>query len=243
MYTVYRNEGAMINSYIALDTETTGVNPSADRIIEIGMAKVIDGEIVDRYSTLIDPQMNISERITELTGITNDDVKGKPVIADVIGDILEFIGELPLLRHNIIFDYSFIKKAAVNNSFKFEKDGIDTLKMARRVLPEMPHKGLEYLCGQLDINPGHSHRAYDDAVSAMQLYNKMYEIAPDDTGFEAPVQLIYAVKKDSPITEAQTRYLTALLVKHNLTIEESIDNLTKSRASKIIDGIISQYGK
>lgn len=233
----------MINSYIALDTETTGVNPSVDRIIEIGMARVIDGEIVDRYSTLIDPQMNISERITELTGITNDDVKGKPVIADIIGEILEFIGDLPLLGHNIIFDYSFIKKAAVNNSFKFEKDGIDTLKMARRVLPEMPHKGLEYLCGQLDINPGHSHRAYDDAVSAMQLYNKMYEIAPDDTGFESPVQLVYAVKKDSPITEAQTRYLTALLIKHNLTIEESIDNLTKSRASKIIDGIISQYGK
>ncbi len=233
----------MINSYIALDTETTGVNPSVDRIIEIGMAKVVHGEIVDRYSTLIDPQMNISERITELTGITNEDVKGKPVIADIIGEILEFIGGMPLLGHNIIFDYSFIKKAAVNNSLKFDKDGIDTLKMARRVLPDMPHKGLEYLCGQLDINPGHSHRAYDDAVSAMQLYNKMYEIAPDDMGFESPVQLVYAVKKDSPITEAQTRYLTALLAKHNLAIEESIDNLTKSRASKIIDGIISQYGK
>ena len=187
--------------------------------------------------------MNISERITELTGITNEDVKGKPVIADIIGEILEFIGGMPLLGHNIIFDYSFIKKAAVNNSLKFDKDGIDTLKMARRVLPDMPHKGLEYLCGQLDINPGHSHRAYDDAVSAMQLYNKMYEIAPDDMGFESPVQLVYAVKKDSPITEAQTRYLTALLAKHNLAIEESIDNLTKSRASKIIDGIISQYGK
>ena len=80
-------------------------------------------------------------------------------------------------------------------------------------------------------------------MSAMQLYNKMYEIAPDDTGFEAPVQLVYAVKKDSPITEAQTRYLTALLAKHNLIIDESVDNLTKSRASKIIDGIISQYGK
>lgn len=240
---IYRNEGELINSYIALDTETTGVNPSVDRIIEIGMAKVIDGEIVARYSTLIDPQMHISERITELTGITNEDVKGKPVIADIIEEIIEFMGDLPLLGHNIIFDYSFIKKAAVNNSLSFEKNGIDTLKMARRLLPEMPHKGLEYLCGQLDINPGHSHRAYDDAVSAMQLYNKMYAMSPDDVGFNETMQLVYSVKKDSPITEAQTRYLLALLNKHNLTIEESVETLTKSRASKIIDGIISQYGK
>lgn len=233
----------MINSYIALDTETTGVNPASDKIIEIGMAKVIDGKIVEEYSTLIDPKIHISERITELTGIKDEDVQGKPVIADIIREIIEFTEDLPILGHNIIFDYSFIKKAAVNNSMSFEKKGIDTLKMARRILPDMPHKSLEYLCKEMNINPGHSHRAYDDAVSAMQLYNKMYDIAPNDCGFEEPSELVYAVKKDTPVTEAQKRYLTALMTKHGVNIDEPVESLTKSRASKLIDGIISEYGK
>lgn len=233
----------MINSYIALDTETTGVNPASDKIIEIGMAKVIDGKIVEEYSTLIDPKIHISERITELTGIKDEDVQGKPVIADIIREIIEFTEDLPILGHNIIFDYSFIKKAAFNNSMSFEKKGIDTLKMARRILPDMPHKSLEYLCNEMNINPGHSHRAYDDAVSAMQLYNKMYDIAPNDSGFEEMSELVYAVKKDTPVTEAQKRYLTALMTKHGVNIDEPVESLTKSRASKLIDGIISEYGK
>ena len=80
----------MISTYVALDIETTGVNPSLDRIIEIGMAKVVDGVVVDSFSSLIDPQIHISERITELTGIRDEDVKGKPVIDSVIGRIVEF---------------------------------------------------------------------------------------------------------------------------------------------------------
>lgn len=233
----------MINSYIALDTETTGVNPSADRIIEIGMARVVDGRIEDRFETFIDPQIRIPGRITEITGITDDDVKGSPVMADLIGEIIDFTQDLPLLGHNIIFDYSFIKKAAVNNSLTFEKDGIDTLKMARRLLPELPHKNLEFLCAQLGIDPGHSHRAYDDAISAMQLYNRLYELGRDDAGFEEPVKLVYSVKRDTPITPAQKRYLAALVSKHNITLEQPVEAFTKSSASRMIDNIISQYGK
>lgn len=148
-----------------------------------------------------------------------------------------------MLGHNIIFDYSFIKKAAVNNRIEFERDGIDTLKMSRRLLPDMPHKGLEYLCGQLGINPGHSHRAYDDALSAMELYNRLYDINPEDSGFMQPVKLVFSVKKDTPVTAAQIRYLYALLAKHNLSVDEPVESLTKSKASRLIDQIISQYGK
>lgn len=233
----------MINSYIALDAEMTGVNPSADRIIEIGMARVIDGRIEDRLETFIDPQMRIPDRVTELTGITDDDVKGSPVMEDLIGEIIDFTQDLPLLGHNIIFDYSFIKKAAVNNSLTFEKDGIDTLKIARRLLPELPHKNLEFLCAQFGIDPGHSHRAYDDAISAMQLYNRLYELGRDDVGFEVPVKLVYSVKRDTPITPAQKRYLAALVSKHNITLEQPVEAFTKSSASRMIDNIISQYGK
>ncbi len=96
-----------IKSYVALDLETTGINPSLDKIIEIGMIKVIDEKVADSYKTLINPNIHICTRITEITGITDNMVLGKPAISEIIKDILDFIGDLPLLGHNIIFDYSF----------------------------------------------------------------------------------------------------------------------------------------
>lgn len=233
----------MIKDYVALDLETSGLNPSDDKIIEIGMIKVIDGEITEQYSTLINPQEKLPQRITQLTGITDEMVADKPLISGVITDIAAFIGELPLLGHNIIFDYSFLKKACVNNNIVFEKMGIDTLKIARRLLPEVEHKNLDYLCEHFHINPGNSHRALDDAMSAHSLYLKMYEIKPDDEGFAVPVQLQYAVKKDTPITIPQKKYLQALISYHGLSLDVNMEGLTKSKASKIIDGIISEYGK
>lgn len=233
----------MINKYVALDLETTGTNPNEDRIIEIGMAKVEDGVITESYSTFINPEINIPERITQLTGISSQDTAGKPVISEVIAEIIDFIAEYPILGHNVIFDYSFIKKAAVNAGLKFEKHAVDTLKLARRMLPEVEKKSLEYLCGHFGINPGNSHRAYDDAVSAMQLYYCLEKVNPQEPGLDELIEMQYSVKKDSPITAAQRRYLEALVIKHNVELEEPLDSLTKSKASKYIDGIISVYGK
>lgn len=233
----------MINTFVALDIETTGLNPAEDKIIEIGMAKISDGEIVDSYSTLVNPGIRISERITMITGITDDMVEGKPAITEIISDIVDFTKDMPILGHNVIFDYSFIKKAAVNSGLDFKKSGIDTLKLSRRLLPEVPHKTLEYLCGYFGIDAGNAHRAYDDALSAMKLYEKLHQIKPDDTGFDELIELNYPAKKDSPITAAQRKYLIALTEKHGLEPVEDIDALTKSRASKLIDNIISNYGK
>ena len=233
----------MINRYVALDIETTGLNPAVDRIIEVGMARVENDCITEKYSTLVYPGISISERITGLTGIHNDDLIGKPRIEDIIGDITTFIGDWPILGHNVIFDYSFLKKAAVNNNLVFPSAGIDTLKMARRILPELEHKKLDYLCEYLKVDPGNSHRALDDALSASGIYWKMYTIKPDDSGFEIPSELVYSVKKDSPITQAQRNYLTALVVKHNVKLDIPIDEMTKSIASRNIDKILSEYGK
>ncbi len=233
----------MINTYIALDLETTGVNPANDKIIEIGMAKVEEGKITAKYQKLIQPQRRLDNRIVQLTGITNEMLQGAPVIEEVIDEILDFIGDAPLLGHNIIFDYSFLKKAALNQSKSFEKDGIDTLKLARRLLPEVEHKNLEYLCEYFEIDAGSSHRAYDDAVSAMKLYQLLADRFPQEQGLNQVQALNYSVKKDTPITLAQKRYLTALMQYHKVELEEEIDGMTKSRASQLIDGIISEYGK
>lgn len=233
----------MIEKFVALDIETTGLNPAEDKIIEIGMAKVEQGRIVSQYDMLINPRLTLSPRICDLTKITQDMLVNQPSIEEIIGEVIEFIGDAPILGHNIIFDYSFIKKAAVNQHKTFEKQGIDTLKLARRLLPEVPHKNLEYLCQYFQIDAGNSHRAYDDAVSAMQVFYRLHELHPEDAGFDELIALNYNVKKDSPITPAQKRYLTALLAMHGISFTEDIDALTKSRASKVIDSIISQYGR
>ena len=148
----------MINRYVALDIETTGLNPAVDRIIEVGMARVEDGQITQKYSTLVYPGISVSERITELTGIHNEELAGKPRIEEIIGDITSFIGDWPILGHNVTFDFSFLKRAAVNNGYTITDDGIDTLKIARRLLPELEHKNLSFLCQYFNIDPGRSHR-------------------------------------------------------------------------------------
>lgn len=233
----------MIQSFVALDLETTGINPASDRIIEIGMVRVEDGNITGEYSRLIFPGMHISERITEITGITNEMVDGQPMIGEVLPEILDFIGELPLLGHNIIFDFSFLKKAVVNGGGTFEKEAVDTLKIARRILPQVEKKNLDRLCAYFQIPPGHSHRALDDAKSAMELYYRLAQVQPEDEGFFKTRPLNFSVKKEAPATPAQVRYLSALAAYHHISMRFTMEALSKSQASRMIDEIISTHGK
>ena len=233
----------MIDTYVAIDLETTGTNPAEDRIIEVGAAKVECGRVVSTFSTFVNPQISISPRITSLTGITDEDVAGAPVIADIIADMIAYTKDVPILGHNVIFDYSFIKKAAANSKLEYAKEGIDTLKIARRILPDVPHKNLPALCEHFKIDPGKSHRALDDAISASKLYYALYAVNPEDGMFNKAMVLNYSVKKDSPITPAQKKYLTALAQYHNVAVTVPIDSMTKSQASRMIDGIIGQYGR
>lgn len=92
------------------------------------------------------------------------------------------------------------------------------------------------------INPGNSHRALDDAVSAHQLYYRLYEVKPDDEGFRETLPLNYTVRKDTPVTAAQKRYLAALVSYHGLTLEQDIDSLTKSKASKSLMALFRNMG-
>ena len=233
----------MCDTFVALDLEMTGLKVRTDRILEIGGLKVENGTVTDMFQTFVNPHRKLDEKIVKLTGINQDMISDAPEAEEALAEFLDFAGDLPLLGHNLIFDYSFLKKAAVNNNLVFPSAGIDTLKMARRILPELEHKKLDYLCEYLKIDPGNSHRALDDALSASGIYWKMYTIKPDDSGFEIPSELVYSVKKDSPITQAQRNYLTALVVKHNVKLDIPIDEMTKSIASRNIDKILSEYGK
>lgn len=137
---------------MVVDLETTGLYPSQDRILEIGAVKVLDGEVTDTFCMFADPQMKIPERIRELTGITQEMVEGQPTPAEAVRAFLDFCGEQDLMGHNLIFDYSFLKHQAADQKIPFEKNGIDTLKIARILLPDLESRSLTNLCGYFQID-------------------------------------------------------------------------------------------
>ena len=136
--------------YVSVDLETTGLNPKIDKIIEIGMVIVRDGQVEQEYSTLVNPYQQLRPETVELTGIRDEMLTDAPGISRVIEKCLELCGDLPLLGHKILFDYSFLKKAAVNEGMEFEKQGIDTLKLCRKFMPGAEKKKLSILAGVLD---------------------------------------------------------------------------------------------
>lgn len=121
-----------IQDFVVLDLETTGLSVKEDQILEIGAVKVQGGEVTASYETFVNPGRKVPERITELTGIRDEMIANAPDVETAVRGFLDFCGGLPLLGHNILFDYSFIKQAAINARLDFEKEAWDTLKIARK---------------------------------------------------------------------------------------------------------------
>lgn len=234
----------MIYDYIALDVETTGLNPARDKLLEIGAARIEGGEVRETYSTLIDTGAPIPARIQELTGITDAMQRTGKKAEAAIREFLEFCGEWPVLGHNVQFDFGFLKQGAVNCGLTFEKEALDTLKIARRVLPDIPSRTLSAMCAYYSIDPGNSHRALSDALAAHEVLKKLWnEFGETDPGAFALHPLAYSAKKQSPITNSQKGYLNDLLKYHRIETNIRIEDMTKSEASRMIDGIILQYGR
>ena len=161
---------------VFLDTETTGDAPYRDKIIELSAVKVKGGELIDEFDTLIDPEIAIPEIALEVSGITEDMVRGKPKFAEVADAFLTFLGSDVIVAHNADFDRQFINhelmlagKKTINNA------QFCTVKMARRILPRQERYSLEHLAESLRLDKGNSHRALDDTKTSWQLFRKMTE--------------------------------------------------------------------
>lgn len=235
---------ALPENYVAVDLETTGLTPSRDRILEIGAVRVCGGQVQDTFSTFANPGMKIPPGIQELTGITDDMVAEAPTPAKAFANFYEFAGEQLLMGHNLIFDYSFLKQQAINGGVSFERQGIDTLKIARALLPQLESRSLTRLCSYFQIHRAYAHRAFHDALATHELYQHLKKIVPDGGGkvFE-PVDLHYRAKKQGPITNAQKGYLNDLVKYHRIELDVDMESLTRSEASRRIDRIISEYGR
>lgn len=233
----------MINSYVCIDLETTGLNPKLDKIIEIGAIKVRDGKVVDTFSAYVNPGRKLEERIVELTSITQEQVDGAKEITAILPGFLEFLEELPLLGHRVLFDYSFLKKATVNQKLTLEKQGIDTLRIARCFLPQLEKRSLEYLCKYYEI-PHVAHHAYADAEATSTLYQRLAEeFYEKDSRIFQPQPLYYAAKKETPATKAQKERLYRLIEQHGLIVDYDVEKLSRSEASRYTDKIYEKYGR
>ncbi len=160
----------MKSSFIVVDIETTGISPEMNAITEIGALKVIEDRVVETYSQLINPEAVITEEITAITGLTNEMLKDEPVLEDIFGGFLEFCGDLPLLGHNILFDYSFLKYHGNRLGYRFERKGLDTVRLATYYLPDLPSKSLSSLIDYFDIEREMAHRAYHDAKATYEVF-------------------------------------------------------------------------
>lgn len=233
-----------MNNYVCVDIETTGCQSKWNKIIEIGAVKVLDGKVTDTFSRLINPGVEIPDFITNLTGITNEMVAKEDIIDVVMPAFVEFAEDFVLLGHNLRFDFSFLKQNAVNLGIPFEKKGIDTLKIARKVHKELESRSLAYLCAYYGIQDENHHRAYNDADITSKLYlmleERFYEEYPE---VFAPTDLVMSVKKMQPITPKQEKYLTKLYNYHNIPMDFDVHKLSKNEASRKIDKILREKGR
>ena len=220
----------MLKSYIAFDLETTGLSPQEHEIIEIGALKVREGKVVDKL---------ITPMITNITHITNDMVAGARSCPEVIHDFLSFCEDDVLIGHNVMFDYSFVKCSAVKEGLTFEKMGIDTLKIARKVHKDFESKSLGALCDYYHIENPAAHRAYYDALATAKLYQTLaHYFEPQDPKVFQPLQLQYKIKKVQPATPKQIALLERLTGQKELIPEWDAATLTRSEASRIIDRLL-----
>ncbi|QUH20798.1 PolC-type DNA polymerase III [Alkaliphilus sp. B6464] len=169
-------EYSLDDEFVIFDIETTGLSSKNDEITEIGAVKIKNNMVIDSFSALINPEKNIPEKIVELTGITNDMVKDKPTIATVLPEFFKFIGNSPVVAHNADFDTGFIRDKANRYNMNFNNITIDTLKLARVLLPNLKRHRLNVIAKELNISLENHHRAVDDAKATAEMFIKFIEM-------------------------------------------------------------------
>ena len=177
MKTMRHNKGENLleglSNYVALDLETTGYDPGWDEIIEVGAVRIKEGGIVETFQSFIKPENEISEFVTEYTGITNNILSKAPVIVDIFPRFIEFIGSDTVIAHNANHDVNFIYDNCNNLlQFDFKNNFIDTMRISRRIFKEHAHHRLIDLVERFGIG-NVAHRALSDAIKAHECYEYM----------------------------------------------------------------------
>lgn len=171
---VVNDKGQNINTtYCVLDLETTGLSAKTEKITEIGIMKIQNGEVVDEFCEFVNPEKPIPKRVQEVTNITDEMVANSPTIDVLFPKVLDFIKDSVLVAHNASFDIGFLKNVAKNLGYEFDYTYVDTLPLARKLYPELKKHKLGKIAEHLKIKVEVAHRALDDVDTTVKILKEM----------------------------------------------------------------------
>ena len=172
----YPKDQDIDTTYCVLDLETTGLSFRTEKITEIGIMKVKNGEVIESFETFVNPEKPIPYEVVEVTKITDDMVKDAPTIKEIFPKVLEFIGDSVLVAHNADFDIGFLKHNAAQLGHKFDYTYIDTLRLAKDLFPDYKKYKLGIIAENLGIKVEVAHRALDDVDTTVKVFNVMMKM-------------------------------------------------------------------
>lgn len=173
-----------------VDLETTGARVSFDRIIEVGILKVVDNEVVDVFETLVNPQIYLSPFITGMTGITPDELEGAPTFESIKKEVYGFLEESIFVAHNVRFDYGFIRNEFMRSGISYTAKQICTVKLSRMLYPRYKRHNLDSIMERFGIPCARRHRALDDAKAMFSFFQKTKQAFSSESIEEAIAKLL-----------------------------------------------------
>ncbi len=207
------NEQSLDAEFVVFDLETTGFSPKKDCIIEIGAVKIQNKKVVDKFSSFIDPERPIPYEIKRLTGITDKDVRGSGTINEVLPKFLDFCKDSVLVAHNAEFDMGFINQKASNLGIKLNKTSIDTVALARVLVPKLKSAKLNTIAKHFNISLENHHRAVDDAQATTEIFLNFVQMLSEKE--------INMVSQINTISEASPDYIKKLPTYHGIILVQN----------------------
>lgn len=238
------NDKSLSQEFVVFDLETTGFSNINDKITEIGAVKIRDFEIVDRFSELVNPEKDISYRVQELTGITNEMVKDKPTIEEILPKFMEFVGDDILVAHNADFDTGFIMQKCKEQGLEYKNKKVDTLMLARIMLPNLKRYKLDKVAKEVGVQLLNHHRAVDDAEATANIFIKFLEMLKK-RGVEK-LSDVNTVLGKVDYTKLKTHHIT-LIAKNQTGIKNLYKIVSDAhvnhfyRAPRILQSVLDKY--
>lgn len=226
--------GDTYDRYVVFDIETTGLSPQYDKITEIGAVYIENGQITNSFSELVNPERSIPRKIVSLTGISPEMVKDKPTIETVLPKFFEFCKGAILVAHNASFDTSFVFKAADDMGLDRKFPYIDTLALARVVLPELRRHRLDTLTKYFNVELENHHRAHDDALATAEVFLCLLQKA----GYRPPYEINAGFNRQFDLSKLNrfTGYQTTIYAKD----QEGIYNLYQLVSNSHLNGMFNR---
>ncbi len=210
--------------YVVFDIETTGLKVECETFTEIGAVKISGGEVVDRFSQLINPQRPIPQNIVELTGITDKMVEDMPTITQVLPEFIEFCKGTTVVAHNAKFDVGFVRAFAKKQGLSFKNKVIDTVALSRKLFPDERVHKLNIVAKRLGVNLENHHRAVDDAEACAGIFMKLMEMKEQK---DRELGSDYSIKTNPELLKNESNHII-ILAKNPVGLKNLYQLISKS---------------